>query len=81
MKPIFMILLCVALTACSGPKEEAKVSDSKPAADSGLAAQIRQFAPTEIAADTAHLSEGDRQALSKLIEAARLLDPLFYRQV
>jgi hypothetical protein len=81
MKPIFIILVCAALLACSGPKEEAKVSESKPAADTSLAAQIRQFAPTDISADTSHLSEGDRQALSKLIEAAKLLDPLFLRQV
>jgi hypothetical protein len=81
MKAIFVVLICSALLACSGPKEEAKVSDSKPVADSGLAAQIRQFAPTDITADTSHLSEGDRQALSKLIEAAKQLDPLFLRQV
>ncbi len=72
--------LAVALVACTSPKEEPKVSESK-APTSPLAAKIRQFAPTELSADTSHLSENDRKALDKLIEAARLLDPLFLRQV
>ena len=72
--------IAVALVACTSPKEEPKVSESK-APTSPLAAKIRQFAPTELSADTSHLSENDRKALDKLIEAARLLDPLFLRQV
>lgn len=56
------------------------MSESK--APSGpLAAKIRQFAPTDLTADASHLSENDRKALDKLIEAAKLLDPLFLRQV
>ncbi|HZS03979.1 MAG TPA: hypothetical protein VFD58_04015 [Blastocatellia bacterium] len=50
-------------------------------AGSSLGAKISRFAPTEITADVSHLSEGDRKALDKIIEAARLLDPLFLRQV
>lgn len=46
-----------------------------------LGAKIRRFAPTVITADVNGLSARDRQALSKIIEAARLLDPLFLRQV
>src|SRR6266404_443465 len=72
--------IAVALVACTSPKEEPKVSESR-APTSLLAAKIRQFAPTELSADTSHLSEKDRKALDKLIEAARLLDPLFLRQV
>ena len=74
------IAIAVALVACTAQKEEPKVSESK-APTSPLAAKIRQFAPTELSADTSHLSENDRKALDKLIEAARLLDPLFLRQV
>src|SRR5688500_4619077 len=40
-----------------------------------------RFAPVEIAADLSKLSDGDRQALTRLIEAARLVDALFLRQV
>src|SRR5215216_7180912 len=46
-----------------------------------LDAKLRRFAPTVITADTSRLSAGDRQALRKIIEAARLFDPLFLRQV
>lgn len=49
--------------------------------DASLAAKIRRFAPTVVTADTSRLSPGDRKALAKIIEAARLLDPLFLRQV
>ena len=66
--------------ACNTQKEELKVSDSKAPA-SPLAVKIRQFAPTDLTADTSHLSENERKALDKLIEAAKLLDPLFLRQV
>lgn len=46
-----------------------------------LGAKIRRFAPTVITADASALSPGDRRALAKVIEAARLFDPLFLRQV
>jgi len=72
--------IAVALVACTSQKEELKVSDSKAPA-SPLAAKIRQFAPTDLTADTSHLPENDLKALDKLIEAAKLLDPLFLRQV
>ena len=49
--------------------------------DKTLAAKIRRFAPTVITADVSRLSAGDRRALTKIIEAARLLNPLFLRQV
>jgi hypothetical protein len=48
---------------------------------SSLAAKIKRFAPTVITADTSRLSPGDRRALMKIIEAAKILDPLFLRQV
>ncbi|MEK6409826.1 MAG: hypothetical protein AABN34_23110 [Acidobacteriota bacterium] len=70
----------VVLVACTSQKEEPKVSESKGPADS-LAAKIRRFAPTDLSADTSHLSENDRKALDKLIQAAKLLDPIFLRQV
>jgi hypothetical protein len=54
---------------------------AKPMPDDSLAARIRRFAPTAITADTSRLSPGDGKALAKIIEAARLLDPLFLRQV
>jgi len=40
-----------------------------------------RFAPTTLTADVAKLAPKDRQALDKIIAAAKLLDPLFLRQV
>jgi hypothetical protein len=51
------------------------------AGDAELAKKIRRFAPTMLTANAARLSVGDRKALKKIIEAAKLLDPLFLRQV
>ncbi len=55
------------------------------AAQSGELAElnekIRRFAPTVVTADTSGLAARDRQALAKVVEAAKLLDPLFLRQV
>lgn len=56
--------------------------DRKPAGgDPELARKIARFAPTTLTADISKLSAKDRQALEKIIAAAKLLDPLFLRQV
>ncbi len=40
-----------------------------------------RFAPTPIRVDTSGLNFGDRQALAKMIEAARVLDTIYMRQL
>ncbi len=45
-----------------------------------LQSKIARFAPTDVAADISRLSAGDRKALDKLIQAARLMDEIFLRQ-
>jgi hypothetical protein len=40
-----------------------------------------RFAPAEIGADISQLPENERRALAKLVDAARLMDSLFLRQV
>ena len=40
-----------------------------------------RFAPTPLRVDTSRLSSGDRQALVKLIEAARILNDVFMQQM
>jgi hypothetical protein len=74
MRALSLVLSLAFLMGCSSPPAPAP----KPSA---LAAKIARFAPTEIGADTAALTPEDRQALAKIIEAAKLLDPLFRRQV
>jgi hypothetical protein len=65
------------LTASGCAKQEQPMS----ATDMTLSQKISRFAPTEITADVSALSAGDRKALSKIIEAAQLMDPIFLRQV
>jgi hypothetical protein len=79
------LALSVALVGCSAPQEqkssENKNTDAKMSKEMTLAAKIARFAPTEITADTSALAENDRKALDKIIEAAKLMDPIFLRQV
>jgi hypothetical protein len=63
------------------PRQAVLKTADKGAPDSPLTAKIRRFAPTVVTADASQLSPRDRQALGKIIAAARLLDPLFLRQV
>jgi len=46
-----------------------------------LQGMIARFAPTEIGADLSQLSAADRRVLAKLVEASKLVDALFLRQV
>ncbi|MFY9574950.1 MAG: hypothetical protein WAV20_26400 [Blastocatellia bacterium] len=70
----------IAMAGCTSQKEQPKVSESKAPANS-LTARTARFAATALSADTSHLSENDRKALDKLVEAARLFDRLYLRQV
>jgi peptidase M49-like protein len=46
-----------------------------------LQKMIARFQPTELRVDVSKLSSGDRQALGKLIEAARVLNDIFLTQM
>jgi hypothetical protein len=62
----------------------AKAQHKSSAATPDLAAlgkMAARFAPTPIRVDTSKLSTGDRQALVKLIEASRILDDIFMKQL
>ena len=76
-------LLVSALSTSTFAGKPATRSGAKaPAGDvAEMKARIARFSPTVITADTRKLSAGDRKALAKIIEAAKLFDPLFRRQV
>lgn len=78
MKLASITLIAIFAMAISG--NQRKQSGSA-AGDPELATKIRRFAPTVLTADTSRLSASDRKALSKIIMAAKLMDPLFLRQV
>lgn len=68
-----------------GPLSELLVSEyalgTEAATAEVLQAKVDQFVPVVLEADLASLPEGEQEALAALIEAARLLDPVFDRQV
>src|SRR6185436_17306430 len=56
--------------------QEAAVPDA-----ATLQTMAARFAPTEITADISRLPASDRRLLAKLIEASKIVDALFLRQV
>ena len=78
MKLVTAFLLMVSLSMSVGSNQKAR---RKPAGDPELAKKIARYSPTVLTANLSGLSARDRQALAKIIEAAKLMDPLFLRQV
>ena len=72
-----LVVASVSMTILANQKSRSATTGNDPE----LAKKIRRFAPTALTADTSRLSAGDRKALPKIIGAAKLIDPLFLRQV
>src|SRR6185369_1699678 len=77
MRALTQFLFCLLLLSLTITP---LISQNK-TANTDLEKKIARFAPTLLTADTAKLSPKDQQALAKIIEASKLLDPLFLRQV
>jgi hypothetical protein len=80
MKKIFTVLSLTILSAIffSACKKQESIKGND---QMTLTQKIARFAPTEITADISRLSTGDKNALDKIIEAAQLMDPIYFRQV
>lgn len=70
-----LFILLLAVTPLLGQMKQTTTGDPE------LAKKIARFAPTVLTANISRLSAKDKLALRKIIEAAKLLDPLFLRQV
>src|SRR4051812_35251099 len=70
------LLIAAVLTGALLYAQEATVPDV-----ATLQRMTARFAPTEIGADLSKLSVADRQVIRKLVEAAKIVDALFLRQV
>jgi Peptidase family M49 len=70
------LLLSAGLAPHPGAGEEAAVPD-----EPALRAMTARFAPVDLGADVSGLPASERTALARLVEAARLMDSLFLRQV
>jgi hypothetical protein len=75
---LFVSLIGV-LTAPAAPKKVQK--SAPPPGLAQLEKMASRFAPTSLRVDTSKLSAGDRQALVKLIEAARTVNDIFLKQM
>ncbi len=71
------LVLLAAVTFTAGCKK----SEMETKKLSNLEAKINRFAPVEITADVSKLSDGDRKALAKLLEASKIIDKIYLRQV
>jgi Peptidase family M49 len=73
--------LCVLLPTVALPQTRTRAAAAQTGELAELNAKIRRFAPTVVTADASKLGAADRRALAKIVEAAKLLDLLFLRQV
>jgi hypothetical protein len=72
----FGVIVALTFAAPMLMGQESTVSDT-----AKLQRMIARFAPTEIGADLSGVSATDRRVLAKLVEAAKIMDGLFLRQV
>ncbi|MDB5790849.1 MAG: hypothetical protein JWQ80_873 [Massilia sp.] len=72
--------IVLAIAAASVVAAEAPAVKPQAASAAELNAMAKRFAPVELRADIAALSKGDRAAIARLIEAAKIIDTLQLRQ-
>jgi hypothetical protein len=76
--------LAFAFTAavlCAAPGEWSMQQPPTMPGSAELERMIARFAPVDITADVSGLPDAERRALAKMVEAAKLMDALFTRQV
>ena len=73
----FSFFLLTSFASFASP-EEKKTGASETAR---LEQMIARFVPTDITADLSKLSPNDRRVLAKLVEASKIIDGIFLRQV
>jgi len=73
--PLLSALLLAPLASAAAAKE------APPPSEAELRAMTARFAPVEVRVDTSALPANEKRALAKMVEAAKILDALFYRQV
>jgi hypothetical protein len=82
MKAIAIALLAaVVASGCRGRQPEQTEGPQADPMVQELLAKTARFAPVDLTADISGLAPNERQALARLVEAARVFDALFLRQV
>src|SRR5690606_1451384 len=73
-RSIFLVLpVILFLTNCTQPAEENKNSTASP-----MREKLDNYTTVKLTADLGHLSDAEKQMIPKLIEAAKLMDELFW---
>ena len=85
MKSVASIVIAVAIAVILGgcssrPENIAKTEIVPPTAVHPIQKQLDKFVPTVISYDKSQLSDGDQIAVLKLVEAAKLMDAIFWQQ-
>ncbi len=78
MKLLLSLILLAALDAAFAAPAERSATNSETA---HIEQMIARFVPTDISADISKLSPNDRRVLAKLVEASKIIDGIFLRQV
>src|SRR4051812_37143539 len=78
---IFFLAGTCVMSACSQPSTQSPATPSTHRLADPLDDKIAQYAPVEVNADLTGLPPNERQALAKLVDAARIIDGLFLDQV
>jgi hypothetical protein len=75
--------MAMASAACRAPEAPAPATSqpSQSSQPSELQRMADRFAPTDLSVDLSSLSQTDRLVLAKLVEASKVIDALFFRQV
>ena len=81
MKNILAPVILMVAAGAAGAADVAKPAAAPTVATAAqLDAMANRFAPVDLTADTSKLSAGDKAAIAKLIEAAKIVDTLQLRQ-
>ena len=82
LRAIATMVTATSLLAVGGPPARAAEPRAAAMPDAErLVAMNARFAPVDVGVDPSRLPPNERQALAKIVEAARIMDPLFLRQV
>jgi hypothetical protein len=74
------LVLFAAIPGCKPARKQEARAMSAAAKLPDIKARLAKFAPTELTYDAGRLGAEDRQVLQKLVEAARPIDDIFWRQ-
>jgi peptidase M49-like protein len=81
IRPVRVAAIAAFLLGCAGIHALVRAQGTAMPDTSALQRMAARFEPTDIGADLSKLSPADRRVLAKLVEASRIIDALFLRQV